>query len=230
MRNATRGLITVCAGLVAGAAFGATPALAGPTWVPPGHVLGYYGSPGSCSSYASSLVLWEDDYDCDYRPHRVAMPYALVIQRPVLIAQPVLGIDDSDDYRQPVAPAPDMQQPAAPAPDMQQPPATDPAPAPVVREPSGSAQSEKPAKDKSHKKKHKSNKAIKGNAMADESPAAATTGGGDCPTVATVASTCTDVLAVPTAVTPVIVAPVQPLVQVVHHRPHFEPWHHPWPL
>lgn len=219
MRNATRGLITVCAGLVAGAAFGAAPALAGPTWVPPGHVLGYYGSPGACSSYATSLVLWEDDYDCDYRPHRVAMPYALVIQRPVLIAQPVLGIDGSDDYREPVAPAPDMREPA---PDVQE------QPAPVVKEPSGSAQSEKPAKDRSHKKKHKAPKAIKGNAMADESPAA--TGGGDCPTVATVAtvaSTCTDVVAVQ-AVTPVVVAPVQPLVQVVHHRPHVGPWHHPW--
>jgi hypothetical protein len=228
MRNATRGLITVCAGLVAGAAFGATPALAGPTWVPPGHILGYYGSPGACSSYASSLVLWDADYDCDYRPYRVAQPYALVIQRPVLIAQPILDHDDSDedDYREPARPAPDMDEPA-----------TDPAPAPVVREPSGSAQSEKPAKNKSHKK-IKANKAHKdhnqGNAMANEAPIVDRyDDDDDCSSVMTVAAPCTDILAVPAAVTPVVVAPIRPIVPivpVVHHRPYVGPWHHPWPL
>ncbi len=88
MRKSTRGLITACAGLVAGAAFGATPALAGPGWWPPGHVLGYYNTMSDCGGYASSLSLWDDDYDCNYLPQRVGTPYVLVIQRPVQITQP----------------------------------------------------------------------------------------------------------------------------------------------
>ncbi|MDI6102522.1 hypothetical protein QLQ12_28270 [Actinoplanes sp. NEAU-A12] len=165
MRRATRGLITACAGLVAGAAFGSTPALAGPTWVPPGHILGYYGSPDDCTSYAASLVLWDDDYDCDYRPQRVALPYVLVIQRPVLITQP--GFDHNPPQGQPdepMAPAPGMKEPAgneAPVveePAGEKPPPIDMVPAPGVKEPAGGALSEKPAKAHDKAKPNKPNK------------------------------------------------------------------------
>jgi hypothetical protein len=142
MRKSTRALITACAGLVAGAAFGATPALAGPGWWPPGHVAGYHSSFGACTSYASTLVLWDDDYDCDYWPQRVATPYALVIQRPVLIPQQILvtqpGHDDDEyeydedeyDYQKPVD-----QKPADP-------PMAD---QPMVEEPPGNALTMVPA-------------------------------------------------------------------------------------
>ncbi|GAA1611025.1 hypothetical protein [Actinoplanes couchii] len=85
MRKTTRGLVTACAGLVIGAAFGAGPAMAGPEWVPPGRLLGYYDSFESCSTFATSLVLWADDYDCDFFPARIVNQYALVIERPVQI-------------------------------------------------------------------------------------------------------------------------------------------------
>lgn len=85
MRKMTQGLVTAAAGLVIGATFGAAPALAGPQWIPPGHLLGYYDSFDDCSSYATSLILWDDDYACDFRPARFARPYALIIERPVLI-------------------------------------------------------------------------------------------------------------------------------------------------
>ncbi len=138
MRKTTQGFITACAGLVIGATFGAAPALAGPEWIPPGRVLGYYDSLGGCSSYASSLVLWDDDYDCDYWPQRVSQPYALVIERPVYINQPV----------------PVVQQPVDAAPPMADP---EPEPEPVG-EPAAAEKPAKPVKTKSDKKKNKKHK------------------------------------------------------------------------
>lgn len=214
MRKATQGLITACAGLVAGAAFGATPALAGPSWIPPGHVLGYYGSVGDCTSYASSLVLWDADYDCDYWPQRISRPYALVIQRPVLIAQP--------DYDEP-GEHDDHDEPVAPEPDMEEPPVSEP---PVVKEPDGGALSEKPVKAIKSHKKAKANKAHKahkqGKVMSDEPM--------DEPGCPPVADDCTDVLAVAVAPVRPVVPVVRPVVPIVHHHPLVGPWHHPWPL
>jgi hypothetical protein len=253
MRKTTRGLITACAGLVAGAAFGATPALAGPGWWPPGHVAGYYGSFGACSAHASTLVLWDDDYDCDYWPQRVATSYALVIQRPVLIPQPIVvtqpGHDedehDEDEY--------DYQKPVDEKP-AEQPPATQP----VVEEPPGNALTMIPADQdktvtkvkaikstppvkpvKSHKKgmAHTAVKdqthghATSNHVMSDD----VTYSDEQC---VDVVATCTDVAVVAVAqtvpVVPVVpVVPAVPVVPVAHvvpvvHHPFGGPWHHPW--
>ncbi|MFC4064480.1 hypothetical protein [Actinoplanes subglobosus] len=190
MRKSTRGLITACAGLVAGAAFGAAPALAGPGWWPPGHVLGYYSTMSDCGGYANSLSLLAADYNCGYYPQRIASPYALVIQRPVQIVQPVV------DYEP--APVADEPEPVADEPE----PVAD-EPEPVADEPTGGTLADKPAKHHKANRHHKATKAYKaqntGQIMSDDD---------SCDTV-DVLSACDD------AVTLLTVPVVEPIVPIV---------------
>ncbi|MEU4159029.1 hypothetical protein [Actinoplanes sp. NPDC026670] len=204
MRKTTQGLITACAGLVAGAAFGATPALAGPGWWPPGHVLGSYSTLSDCGGYASSLSLWDDDYNCDYRPQSIGTPYVLVIQRPVQIVQPAQPVVDYE-------PAPVDEEP-------------------IAEEPTGGALADKPIKahkaTKAHKanKGHKANKATKGQAMSEEPMASEEPGVGGGNQCVNVASTCggAGVLAAPYGVAPVGVVPLGG--PVVVGGPYVRPW------
>ncbi|BEL08757.1 hypothetical protein Q0Z83_069480 [Actinoplanes sichuanensis] len=205
MRKTTQGLITACAGLVAGAAFGATPALAGPGWWPPGHVLGYYNTLSDCGGYASSLSLWDADYDCDYQAQRVGTPYVLVIQRPVQIVQPAQPVVDYE-------PAPVAEEPTG-----------------------GALAAEKPAKPaKAHKankanKGHKAHKATKGQAMSEEPAVAEEPGvaeepaydGNQCVNVASTCGGGAGVLAVPMSA-PVGVVPLGG--PVVVGGPYVRPW------
>lgn len=223
MRKFTRGLITACAGLAAGAAFGATPAMAGPGWWPPGHVAGYYGSIDACTSYASTLVLWDDDYDCDYWPQRVATPYALVIQRPVLIQRPiVVTLPDRDDDQEPIAQEPIAQEPADQEPAPEEPPGT--GQAMVASDKSTTVTKVKAVKSKPAVKtkpaiKVKPTKAKPMIKSVDSRPAvkSVTTYADD--QCVDVVATCTDVS--------VVAVPVVPVVPVVHH-PLGGAWHHPW--
>ncbi|WP_433794462.1 hypothetical protein [Actinoplanes sp. CA-252034] len=256
MRKSTRGLITACAGLAAGATFGAMPAMADPGWWPPGHVLGYYNTMGDCNGYANSMVLMNADYDCDFYSQRVASPYVLVIQRPVrIVQQPVVDYEPAPVVEQPAPvveePAPVAEEPAPvaeePAPVAEEPAPVAEEPAPVAEEPSGTALADKPAKAHKKHKAHKAHKADKqgqaqaqnddqgtaqdqGQAMADEP------GYAQQPCV-TVASACNGAGVLTTA--PVQVVPVGGPVIVNSYSgggyyggyagyAGYGGWHHPW--
>ncbi|GAA4942800.1 hypothetical protein GCM10025331_31850 [Actinoplanes utahensis] len=232
----TRGLITACAGLVAGATFGAGPALAGgSTWYPQGHVLGYYGSMGGCNSYASTLALWADDFDCSYRPHWVAaQPYALIVQQPVTlsVAVPVVTQPDSgeDEWEAPAKPAPAVKEPEPePAPPMKEPePAAEPATVqvrPAVEEPVVKPY-KKPKMTKLKPTATKPQKHVRATADDDEQ---CTTVVAHCADVQTVTLSTPVVQPIVRPIVPLaqpIVRPIVPLAQpVVPLRPLAVPFH-----
>ncbi|GIE75660.1 hypothetical protein Aph02nite_16100 [Actinoplanes philippinensis] len=235
MRKSTRGLITACAGLAAGAAFGAAPAAADPGWWPPGYELGYYNTMSDCNGYANSMFLMNADYDCDFYSQRVVTPYVLVIQRPVrIVQQPVVDYEPAPVAQQPVMdqPAPVAEEPAPVAEE----------PAPVAEEPTGGAlvSSEKPAKAHKKHKKHKGGNGDEGDgqgqaqaqghaqdtgyAQNDQAQAMNDEPGNGGP-----ACDCNNagVLAVPAA--PVQVVPVGgPVVVSGGYYQSYGGWHHPW--